>query len=600
MNHLSRVFVCCCQAALALFFAAVLGGASAAANSPATPPIQSQARVNARLSSGVVKLGSEVTLIATVENAAFADVRPLPAVDGVKLGAWSNPPSRLSSKAIINGRASRSDELTWTATLRPLRKGEFTIPALEFSVDGGVQRTQPLSLTAVEDLKGEELGVFTIRSSSTKVVEGQPFTIEMTFGWDAALGDRINWANLSLAWWGQLSGAIENDPPPPAAGTSMVEIVLNTTDKLRVEQLQRGEARGRAFRMFRMQRSFTPTRAGALEFPSSWLEFSRVEDSGDIFSRRRDRVESYFVKSEPLIIDVVALPEAGRPADFGGAIGNFTVHASAEPRDVDAGESIKLKVEWSGSGNLEFFSAPEPSRSESFNGFRVYGKTETKTFDRRSVTYDLAPKSAEVKEIPPIVLPVFDPLTTRYGVVSSAAIPIKVRALARASGLSDPSFGFVAKSDLLDVDSVLTEERGAPGPGKTSVITAFAALPLLWLALAGIARRRGDPWAPEAKRRRRARQQLARELAGAQSSRAELEALQNFLGARTAERPEAWQGRDIGAWFARQTHQVPPEAVLELERLVHDLEAAAWGGVGRPAVRERALQLAQALERGGL
>ncbi len=559
---------------------------------------QNQARVSVRLSSGVLKLGSEVALIASVENAAFSDVRPLPTVDGLRLGPWSSPSSR-SSTSIVNGRVSRSDERTWTAAVRPERKGEFTIPPLEFSVDGGVVRTQALTLTVVEDLKGEELGTFNLRASSTKVVEGQPFSVEMIFGWDAALTERINWANLSLSWWGQLPGALENTPPPLSANAKLTEIVLNTTDTVRVEELPRQQVRGRAFRMFRMVRSYTPTRSGSLEFPTSWLEFARIEDFGDIFSRRRERVESYFAKSEPLVIEVIQLPEQGRPADYGGAIGNFTARASAEPRDVDAGESIKLKVEWSGTGNLEFFSAPEPSRSEAFNGFRVYGKTETKSLDSRSVVYDLAPKSADVKEIPPLVLPVFDPQSNRYTSVATPAIAINVRALGRASGLSDPD-GFVAQNDLRDVPSALGGEGELPRPGTTTVLGAFAALPLIWIGLARVARRRGDPWAPRERARRRARKQLARELSGATSARAELVALQNFLGARTAERAEAWEGRDIQGWFARQAHQVPAAAVLELERLVDELEAAEWGGVPRSGGRARALEVAETLVRGGL
>jgi hypothetical protein len=115
-----------------------------------------------------------------------------------------------------------------------------------------------------------------------------------------------------------------------------------------------------------------------------------------------------------------------------------------------------------------------------------------------------------------------------------------------------------------------------------------------------VTRRRADPWAPLERRRRRARRELARELEHAASARDELLALQKFLAARTAERPEAWQGRDLNAWFAEQCPDVPRELVLELEQLVLGLEASVWGGVNASNGRKSAMELAQRLEGAGL
>jgi hypothetical protein len=139
--------------------------------------------------------------------------------------------------------------------------------------------------------------------------------------------------------------------------------------------------------------------------------------------------------------------------------------ASATPRDVDAGESIKFKVEWTGRGNLQYFTPPEPSRSDAFAGFRVYGKTETKSLERRTVVYDIAPRSAEVKEIPPLQLPVFDPSTGRYTSVATEPLAINVRALARASGLEDAATGPALQTDLRDVPGTLSREGELPRPG---------------------------------------------------------------------------------------------------------------------------------------
>ena len=72
---------------------------------------------------------------------------------------------------------------------------------------------------------------------------------------------------------------------------------------------------------------------------------------------------------------MIPLPEQGRPLDFSGAVGTFHASARADRTDVDVGDSIKLSVEWTGDGNLEFFAPPELDRLDAFAGFRVFGKT---------------------------------------------------------------------------------------------------------------------------------------------------------------------------------------------------------------------------------
>ena len=44
----------------------------------------------------------------------------------------------------------------------------------------------------------------------------------------------------------------------------------------------------------------------------------------------------------------------------------------------------------------------------------------------------------------------------------------------------------------------------------------------------------------------------------------------------------------------------PRDAVLALQGLIDELEAAAWGGARRPATRERAPRVAEQLVGGGL
>ena len=406
----------------ALVFALALCAAPALASQGAEP------KVNAHLTSGVVKLGDRVTLVMTIENAREVRLSGLPEVDGLALGP-ARGPSSTRRDGWINGRRYRTIEHTWIVPVRPLRQGDFRIPPIEVTVDGRRASTSELSLTVVEDLRGAELGLFEIRASSERVFEGQPFSIELILGWDAGLSQRTNYVNLSLPWWDQLSGVIDLESTLQRTGQQL-EFQVNSNELVRVERLPNRELRGRDFVAFRLVRSFLSTRAGPIEFPTSFFEFGEVDERRDFFRTERRKVETWYVQADAFSVDVVPLPERGRPVDYSGAIGRISAVADADPRDVDAGDSIKFSVEWSGDGNLEFFSPPDPGRVEAFRGFRVYGMTgEVKTIDRRRVTYDLVPVTSEVDHIPSLPLVVFDPELERYMTIETEPIPIRVRAL---------------------------------------------------------------------------------------------------------------------------------------------------------------------------
>jgi len=562
---------------------------------PALAQRRVEPQLRAYLSSGVVRQGERASLIVTVENANSAELRSLPKVDGLSLGPAPSPNEAMQLLS-IGGRQERTVSRTWPIPVTASKAGDFTIPPFEVLVNGAVVRTPELRLRVVADLKGEELGFFEIRASSPKVVVGQPFSVVLEFGFDAAIQERVNFGNLALSWWGRLPGLLENEAPLDPSARSL-ELYLNDRERVNVVAVEPlREMRGRRFVTLRVVRSYTPTRTGKVEFPVSFFEFGEVIERRDFFRTERQKGETFFARAPEFSIDVVPLPEAGKPVDFSGAIGTFAVSASAQPRDVDAGESIKLRVEWTGAGNLEFFTAPDPSRLESFRDFRVYGKTEEKSFDRRVVVYDLAPLSSAVKAIPALPLPVFEPQGERYTTLSTAPIEIRVRALEGASGLAGDEARETFDEDLLDIVAQPAPAQDRTPLGAGWVLALTAAVPLGWFGLRTAVRRHGAPDAPRERARRGARRKLAKELAKAREPREQLSAVQRFLAARTGRTPEDWEGRQ-----AREA-LVPSQAerARELEACVAELESAVWGGRGGALKRERVEAAADEALKGGL
>ena len=531
--------------------------------------------VSARLSTGVARLGENVLMEVVAQNARQARIVEVPEAEGLTFSQPSAPRQRRFSSS-RNGRvvAAHSD-VEWVLRVRAEEVGEFQLPPVVLEVDGQRLSTKPLTLKVVEDLRGEDLGFLEVRPSSMRVVEGQPFTIELRFGWSRS--KPIQYADLSLPWWDNLPGVVELEGAPLPPDTRLVRgVLVNGEEQARVEERSGDNDPERTFRLVK---SLLPVRSGTIDFSKSFFEFATIRE-GRSFLEGRRKAESFYVPADPFSIEVIPLPSEGQPFDFSGAVGSFEAKSSVDTRDVRVGDSIKLTVQWTGSGNFEFFDAPDPSRLDAFRDFRVYGQTEEKRFDRRSVTYDLAPLHDGVEEIPPLPLTVFDPSSKSYVSIETEPTPIRVSPLSNPRALADAE----EESFERDIRDIVATPLSGALPRRISrradawTAGALAALPFVWLGLRTVVRRRGDPNAPIERRRRNARRALSRALrsSGVDPARETLAAFTAFLAARTREPVEAWTGREAAA-FVRERGVADPAPVEAVCSFIERLEDAVFG-----------------------
>lgn len=570
-----------------------------AATSTPAPQRRGEPTVSVQLSTGVARPGEQVVMNVTVQNGRDVRITKTPAIEGLTI-ARPSAPITSQFREIIGGRISQRSETIYRIAIRADEAGVFEIPPLSLTVDGQELTTRAVTLKVVRDLKGDELGFLEITPSATTLVEGQPFTLELRFGWDVSTNS--NYANLSLPWWDALPGALELEVPPATQNTQ--QVVVNDEVRVPVERIPSPPGTNRV--AYRLTRSYLPTRSGALSFPNSFLEFARVSERG--FFNAQRKLANYFVLADAFTLDVVPLPREGQPFDYSGAVGSFEVRAAADTRDVLVGDSIKLTVDWTGAGNLEFFEAPDLGLIDAFRGFQVYGSTEEKSFARRRVVYDLAPLTEDLDTIPGVNLSVYDPALGEYVELAADPIPIRVRPLERAIALDDGGEERFER-DIIDIDArPLTTVGGSdPGAGRgvgadptqdRLLMAGFAGLPILWLVGRALVRRRGDPDAPLERRRRRARRELSRELARSSAPERMLSAFTTFLSARTREADEAWTGRDVDLWNSA-SGGVSEEDARTLSDLLSRMERAAYGG-GARVEKDEVLDVAGRVGRAGL
>ena len=137
------------------------------------------------------------------------------------------------------------------------------------------------------------------------------------------------------------------------------------------------------------------------------------------------------IVSNPVEIEVLPLPEDGRPRSFTGLVGRLGVSASIDRPSVETNDAVTFELIVEGEGNLRSLAAPVidfPSDFEAFppevtesidrSGSRVRGS--------RTYEYVLIPRSPGEKIIPPVEMSYFDAESRLYATSASQPLRLEV------------------------------------------------------------------------------------------------------------------------------------------------------------------------------
>jgi hypothetical protein len=80
-------------------------------------------------------------------------------------------------------------------------------------------------------------------------------------------------------------------------------------------------------------------------------------------------IQKVTLQSKPLTVLVKPLPDAGKPAAFKGAVGNFVIEMKVEKNNFSTDDDGKMAIIISGEGNLQMINAPEIAWPQGIEGF---------------------------------------------------------------------------------------------------------------------------------------------------------------------------------------------------------------------------------------
>lgn len=194
---------------------------------------------------------------------------------------------------------------------------------------------------------------------------------------------------------------------------------------------------GRDYRVTEIKSGLFPTAPGIQSIGQASLtclvqERARNRDPFSIFNNFGVFGETKSVKltSDPIAVVALPLPTQGKPVDFGGAVGQFTMTASVDRRTVPVNEPITMTVKISGVGNIKTVGMPSiPDMPD----FRSYQAGDSENIERMdyvlggSKIYEqvFIPKRAGTYTIPSLSFSYFDPKARSYKTITTDAIQIE-------------------------------------------------------------------------------------------------------------------------------------------------------------------------------
>ena len=412
----------------------------------------SHGRVSAAIEPGAIAMGEAAILVVQVSGEQ-AGTPELMAVDGLRFYAMG----RSSQYQSINGRVSATT--SYLFQVQPEHAGDFVIPPIQADIDGNIQKSKPVNLRVAQETSGHSRGS-ALPSSRQPSQNRAPSQA----GGHTKNGQLMSWEIGKPAFLRVL----------PRAGRAYVGELVPMEIKAYFHQGIQASLRtlpvimGGAFAcrelkdkplqteeildgvpynvltwytaMSAVKEGEHPVSAGLdamLGIPEQSRRrspFGRGLFDDDFFSGffRNIREEPVKLTNPRLKIRVLPLPKMGRPKDFAGAVGQFTLSATATPQKTMAGDPITIKMHIKGTGNFDRVSTPALEMNEEWKTYRPSasfqpqnsaGYTGEKSFEQTVI-----PMDNTIKTIPPITFSYFDTEKEKYITLKTKAIPLTLTA----------------------------------------------------------------------------------------------------------------------------------------------------------------------------
>lgn len=389
------------------------------------------------------------TISITSEGSESFDQPRLPDLRGFEvLSSWSGSETR---GTFINGQVQTQRSQTFNYMLSATEPGSHEISAAEVVVNGKVMRTNPIAIKVdnsapqgpahraptpgvgngipdPEDVDQMDDDIFSqllrrrlnprgksadvvntkdaffihVEADKTKVYQGE----QITASW--YLVTRVNIADIDTLKYPSLSGFWKED----------IEIAtrLNFQPEI-VNGIRYQKALLARYALF-------PIKAGPAVIDPYQARCKIVDMMGFGFPQEQNITK----ESKPITFDAMPLPANGKPSDFSGGVGQFTVQAKVDSEQIKTNSPVTLKIRIEGQGNAKVIDMPKLNIADSVH---IYDPKVDMKFFANGRSYKefetlLVPSATGDLKIPSIPFTFFDPEKKAYYTESTSELIIRV------------------------------------------------------------------------------------------------------------------------------------------------------------------------------
>ncbi len=378
-----------------------------------------------------VSVGDSATLQVKISGAGGVELGRIPSVPGLAIDY------RGESRSFqwINGRTWYGIVLSFA--LEPERTGTFVVPPIPITIKGTEYRSKSVKLLAVKGAARVSRPGHGDSGSAKKVYKQTVLSKEKVYTGEPLL----------VRYYLLHSGINFHQAPVLRELPETKWFVQRYMEEKAEESVEKRDGE-ELVRTHLATFLLVPTMKGKQAIRGGEIVVSYVSDNDFMSFPRQARID--LEKAE---VEVMPLPEEGRPTDFNGNVGTFTMETEYDKKPTKVYDELRVRVMVKGSGNFMTLAPPVLSAPM---GVKVIKGTGDARIDLegnavkglKEFIYTLVPEKAGDIDCGPVRFSFFDPLSGSYRTLVSEKILLSVSGDASRGGMDLDEGGGPVTADV--------------------------------------------------------------------------------------------------------------------------------------------------------